>query len=269
MSCTQQKDCMTKITLMSMVEEMDSFWGVQDEHDHETLFTTTSRSKSVYQKLISSFYRDVVTNSSKTKKSNIHQGKYSFSVGLNHNVKVCEQAYLNIIGHPYSSMWKRAKLKIEDEICSGNSKPDMELIDKMIKSSKYKSETKSRKKFEHAEQFILWFANTNGSASPNEGEEDLLILPFETISQLFSEYQSHCSNDHQLSYGYAAKRETFRRAWAELHKKKMCRFTRGKGTFPTCDICNNANDMLANARGSKYTQKQREIIISYKVIFEK
>jgi hypothetical protein len=60
-----------------------------------------------------------------------------------------------------------------------------------------------------------------------------------------------------------AKEKTFRKAWIELHKQKKVRLMRGKGTFPTCDICNNANDTLSSTK--KYTKAQREIIVSYLV----
>jgi len=45
----------------------------------------------------------------------------------------------------------------------------------------------------------------------------------------------------------------------------VVRFSRGKGTFPTCDICNNANDLLANARKDKMANKVRDLIVKLKV----
>ena len=88
------------------------------------------------------------------------------------------------------------------------------------------------------------------------------IIPFEGISQLYNEYQMSCKYDN-LHPEEFAKKETFRKAWVDMHKKKHVRFVRGKGTFPTCDICNNANDMLSSTK--KYTKAQREIIVSYLV----
>ena len=79
-------------------------------------------------------------------------------------------------------------------------------------------------------------------------EEDLHVVPFESIAQLFNEYQMNCKYDHLHPQDCAGK-ETFRKARIGLHKLKRVRFVRGKGTFPTCDICNIANDMLSNTKG--------------------
>ena len=121
----------------------------------------------------------------------------------------------------------------------------------------------SVKKIDHAEKFILWYAKTYGSEFPNADEEDLKIIPFEDLPQLANEYQMSCEYENLHPQEFA-KKETFRQAWIELHnKQKKVRLIRGKGTFPTCDICNHANDMLSSTK--KYTKAQREIIVSYLV----
>jgi len=85
------------------------------------------------------------------------------------------------------------------------------------------------------------------------------------VSQLFAEYKAHCKQ-FATPHSHTAAKETFRKAWKDCYKKGEVKFTRGKGTFPTCDICNNANDMLALAKNnSRWTRRQRDIIGAFKV----
>ena len=129
--------------------------------------------------------------------------------------------------------------------------------------TKAPSEKRSKKKWNHAETFIEYFAVYHGSKSPNPGEEKLRILPYETITQLFQEYQA--SNKAEgAHFDLCAQRETFRKVWRDMHKARTVRFTRGKGTFPTCDICNNCNDLLSLSKSSHWTKHQREIVFNYK-----
>ena len=124
---------------------------------------------------------------------------------------------------------------------------DIGVIQNALRSSKDTSEIRGRPKSDDAEQFQLSFSKQNSSLSPNAGEEDLQILPFEKISLFYEEYLSQCSSEGKTADQYAGK-ETFRVVFKKLHKEGRLRFARGKGTFPTCDICNNANDMLSNQR---------------------
>ena len=121
------------------------------------------------------------------------------------------------------------------------------------------SEKKSRRQSENCTAFIKWYGKIYGSQSPNEGEEELLILPFETVSQLYEEYLYTCRNENSSN---PASKSTFKRSYTALKKQGLVRLTRGKGTFPTCDICNNANDLLAN---TKMSPQIRELIVQYKV----
>jgi hypothetical protein len=57
-----------------------------------------------------------------------------------------------------------------------------------------------------------------------------------------------------------AKRETFRKVFKSM--KNEFRLIGGKGSFPTCDICNNANDFLRNL--TYKDQSLREIILKFK-----
>jgi hypothetical protein len=247
---------MEKVGVLSALSEIEHIWGKQEDKTR----TTSERKLVVYKKLSSAYHRSVSDTSSRVEVS------FIFSFESDPAVKVCENSYLCTIAHPYSTMWKRAKKLVTQEMSTGNHNKMMskDAVQKLIDSKKPVSEKKSRIKFDHCQKFITWYAKTYGSESPNTDEEDLKIIPFEGISQLYMEYQMSCKYDN-LHPGEFAMKETFRKAWVDLHKKKQVRFVRGKGTFPTCDICNNANDMLSSAT-KKYTKAQREIIVSYLVL---
>jgi hypothetical protein len=242
---------MRRVSIVHIIEEMESVWGKADKPSP----STSVRRRIIAKKLQSAFYRSLVPTDSIT---------FVFTVAKDSGAKVCEASYLNIIGHPYSSLWKRIKRTISQSVIAGNDALSDEKLEELLKTRKAPSEVRSKIKFENAQHFIEWWSNLHGSASPNEGEEDLRILPFETLSQLFHEYQTTCTNEN-TDRNVVAQRETFRTAWVDLYRKKKCRFTRSKGTFPTCDICNNAADMLTSSRTSKYSQLERNIIISYLV----
>ena len=130
-------------------------------------------------------------------------------------------------------------------------------LDAAIKMTKSNSEMRTRKKSNHALSFLQYLTKFYASLSPNEGEENLRVLPFETYSALFTEYKAYCeTNDVDTSM--RARKETFRLVWKEFYSNGNVKLSRGKGTFPTCDICNNANDMLSLSK-SKPGQRNREI----------
>ena len=189
---------------------------------------------------------------------------FSFTVGTQ---AVCEDVYLRIIGlnKANSTMWKSARSKVF-QWADNNSHTEMDIdeIIKMISMKKAPSESRSNRKSEHATHFIMFFAMFHSSLSPNEGEENLRVVPFETIRQLRDEYYAHCQHENEPVESIA-KKECFRQAWKKLYLDRKVRFTRGKGTFPTCDICNNCNDMLSLSKGNKqWSRKQREIIFKFK-----
>jgi hypothetical protein len=164
-------------------------------------------------------------------------------------------------------LWKGCKKEIFRLATSTDintlSQIDIEEIDKMIQQNKAPCERRARTKFNHAQTFVEYFAQWHSSLSPNPGEEDLRVLPYETISQLFEEYES-MNKIESVHPDFRAARTTFREAWKDLYHAGNLRFTRGKGTFPTCDVCNNCNDLLQTAKSIKWTRKQREIIFSFK-----
>jgi hypothetical protein len=86
-----------------------------------------------------------------------------------------------------------------------------------------------------------------------------MFLPYETLPEFFAEYLAFC-NAEQLNPSSYAKKETFRRVFKGMSKE--FRLIGAKGSFPTCDICNNANDLLRNLKIRD--QSHREIILKFK-----
>jgi hypothetical protein len=93
-----------------------------------------------------------------------------------------------------------------------------------------------------------------------DGEErEIKILPYESIRQLHDEYLF----DHDIQgktedtkAGYKTFREQF-----QLRREHV-RLLRCKGSFPTCDICNTALEMLRDTK--RWDSAQREIVLRFR-----
>ena len=177
--------------------------------------------------------------------------------------------YLHVIGMNPTRMWKKSKTCVEKLLSTGeydqfNSKSGfLDVALKAMQQTKHSSERKSHIQMERCELFIQGFGKQNGSLSPNPGEENLIVLPVETVAQLYIEYFFQCEKD---KINNPACKETFRVAYSKLKKEGLYKLTRGKGTFPTCDICNNANDLLANNKKLNMATSIRDLIMDLKVI---
>ena len=195
--------------------------------------------------------------------------RLSFRIGDSNTAhEVCEPMYLRVVGHRKSTMWNAVKKRLLElfEMDKNFTEDDLRQLDEQIKSNKASSESGRRKlKFDHATSYIEQYALDHACLSPYAGEEGLRIMPFENVSQLYAEYKAYSKYESEQA-AKIAKKEWFRRAWQVLYKAKKVKFTRGKGTFPTCDICNHCNDMLSHARAASklFSRRQRDIIAKYK-----
>jgi len=86
-----------------------------------------------------------------------------------------------------------------------------------------------------------------------------MYLPCDNGPEFFSEYIAHCVSSQMMPNTYA-KRETFRKVFKRMSNE--FRLIGAKGSFPTCDICNNANDFLRTL--THKDQSHREIILKFK-----
>jgi len=254
-TCSLGGNCKNSVAAVAITEELNSFWG-----EASTACSTTYRRKAIISKLLASYHRDD------------KQSYFAFNIGssIGQGRRVCENTYLEIIGISKKNMWLKAKVKVIQLLNSGlydqlSSKSGFEdVVLKAIQQTKHYSETKSRKMSEQCEQFIQRFGQVNGSKSPFPGEENLTVLPVETVAQFYTEYWLQCTKECN-SRRKPASKETFRKTYYRLKKEGLYKFTRGKGTFPTCDICNNANDLLANSKSNNMTASVRDLIMDLKV----
>lgn len=252
-TCAFGGTCKNEITINNILEELDSFWG-----DETIALTTTLRRHKSITKLLSAVLR--------SEKSNAISFGFAIGTSSAKSRLVCEATYLHAIGLKRTNMWSNSKKTVANLLKDGdfsklkNGSNFVDDIVKAMRQTKDPNEKKSRNQTESCKLFIQWFAENNGSQSPHEGETDLTILPFETLAQLYLEYCFHCDKDEEPKAG----KETFRTAYRDLKDDGLVRFTKGKGTFPTCDICNNANDLLANSKSM--SPLVRDMIIKLKVI---
>ena len=245
-------DCKSLLLADAIENEMIAFWGPKDSPAHPM----SMRKTYIIDKLRKSI--------AKVRKADGSTASVLiFSVGQS---EICEATYLRVVGLSAGlTMWDRIKQALF-AIRHSSHLNDIELaeLEAMISMKKASSETRGSPKTDHAITFIKYFAEFHASDSPNPDEENLRILPFESLSQLFDEYKAHCVSSEQQEC-FVAKKECFRLAWISMYKQKLVRFTRGKGTFPTCDLCNNCNDMLSLSKSSrKWTRHQRDIIFHFK-----
>lgn len=253
-SCLLGRKCKHSVYAVAVTEEINSFWGYT-----VNVWTTTDRRKAIISKLLSAYQRHYNQRS-----------YFAFVLGssIAQDRRVCEGTYLHVIGMNPTPMWKKTKAYVENLLCTGeydqlNSKSGfLDVALNAILQTKHSSERKSHMQLERCQLFIQGFGKQNGSLSPNPGEENLIVLPVETVVQLYIEYCFQCEKE---SISPACK-ETFRVGYMKLKKDGLFKLTRGKGTFPTCDICNNANDLLANNKKLSMATSIRDLIMDLKVL---
>ena len=94
------------------------------------------------------------------------------------------------------------------------------------------------------------FASSEGATKDGK-VKNVSILPYESVKQLFSEYELYCDVTKAHVELDRAKISVFRRVFKKMNDS--VRLLRCKGSFPTCEICNTANEMLRDKRVSLYT----------------
>jgi hypothetical protein len=164
--------------------------------------------------------------------------------------RVCERAFLYIVGLLRESSaklpdaWTNAKKEVED--------PHSVEIKKMINQTRaphynVKANIKS---------FLKYLGDKFSDYSITAGQEKVKILPYETIAQVYkayTEWEGVEEEERVCSISYF--KETLR------EEAKMYRLMRCRGSFPTCDICNNADDMISDRR---LTPAMHDIAFLYK-----
>ena len=202
------------------------------------------------------------------------------------NILVCEAAYLILLGYsnsPHASdackQWRRIRswFKETDGRCT------YEEYKTARKNVNEVSGEPAKIKHDHALSFILNFAKECGDRMPTkEGTcrffaQDFIIVvlicvychftlvgsigaekfvvPYSDSKAFHDEYLIYCSNVQAL-INEQASLSTFKRAYQYAYANHGIRMMNCKGAINTCEICNNASDLLRN---SKYNYK---VIIS-------
>ena len=90
------------------------------------------------------------------------------------------------------------------------------------------------------------------------GCDKLYILPHRHIGEFYKEYDDYCK-ERNIDTTKRGKRSTFGRAlrlFGELNPETKLHFSRCKGHFQTCEVCNKADDLMKNTR---MTEAQRNV----------
>lgn len=75
------------------------------------------------------------------------------------------------------------------------------------------------------------------------GGLDVYVVPFVDVASFHSEYLQYQAHQ-QANSDTVARIGTFRSAFAKLEKEGKIKLLKAKGSFHTCEICNNASELL-------------------------
>lgn len=153
--------------------------------------------------------------------------------------EVCEGAYLLFTGINDSSnvseaptMWRGMKQRV----MYGR------IDERAFMRAELATEASVRKnKYLHAKAYIETVAAMQDT-SPMKDMQNVKIVPYEDQASFYKHYEIHCDNNNTPATLRAGS-STFKSALTSLHE--TVRLLSAKGSFHTCEICNNANHLLA------------------------
>ena len=103
-------------------------------------------------------------------------------------ILVCEEAYISIVGCPNAGAWKAMKNKLMNYTWSADGKDQAEELAALLRQTKDSKEKHVSQKAITSRLFIEYLAEFCSDTSPLGQYEEIRIVPFEKISQLFHEY---------------------------------------------------------------------------------
>lgn len=187
-----------------------------------------------------------------------HNNVFNFRIG---NRCICERAMLILLGLVTNNRPPRIYQELKAKFVDGSfykeaiyGKAEVDSKDKELKRAQGKSVNKSY----HARCFIEWMTSVFADTCPTDHNKK--FLPYENVQQLFDEYEAFCES-HMVLRPSRAGLETFRNVFSSM--ESGIHLSKAKGSFPTCDICNNANDLLRKGK-TGFNTNRREIILKYK-----
>ena len=200
--------------------------------------------------------------------------EFKFNISQEAGVKefVCENAFLKICGistrdnkSEAPDLWKAARkarraLLRQDDL---EPEPDVPLLG--WDSPKFNDS------LSYLKIIVGKFRDIIGKAAPISGCETnpdaaarsgVMIVPHESITQLHEEYKCYRASQN-FDPESIAEYPTFKKAYHQMEKEGHIRLLGCKGSFPTCDICNNCNDLLRNAN-RKNRPEDLGVILNFK-----
>jgi hypothetical protein len=219
-----------EVKLIAIINARESFWGPMSSQEK---ISSKERRYRVYNILKDQYL------------GNLKKFQFTFD-----GKPVCEKAFVLFYGliQDFSTRLPRPWIFMKDSIIQGFSFNE-------IKVDKTKDDARSTKTM-HAIAYIKYIGEAFSDTCPTN--DQIRCIPYESVQQLFNEYKDYCDVD-EVNPEKKANYETFRKCMKELDGQ--FRLIGCKGSFHTCDICNNANDMLRDCRGGN---QHRNIILSCK-----
>jgi hypothetical protein len=160
----------------------------------------------------------------------------------------------------YPRQWNEVKEEIVTGIESNalfENKLNRHLMPGEKRSLKSIKDTRSLK-FLGCIEYIKYCARVYADTCPTDG--NVRFVPYENPTQFYQDYVNF-HDTFGLGINTKAKSDTFRKALDSLYDS--IRLVHAKGSFPTCDTCNNANDMLRNPKVS-FNPEFRDIVMKFK-----
>ena len=170
--------------------------------------------------------------------------------------RICEATFLvllgliipNAVASDVNSQWrsvKKAYLKRTAPTLL-NGPNIVEMIDN-LEEFRDPNLPRYKSKREHA---IGWISNLCNAMNADtivtmEGSDKKLVIPFDNLKSLHMEYLGSVEMHGEMTSKVATSYGTFKKAFDSFDQK--AKLLGCKGSFPTCDICNKANDLLRNA----------------------
>lgn len=167
------------------------------------------------------------------------------------NIEICENAFIFLLGFKARS---RQYNDIKQLIQRGYN-----IFDEVT----YHPRERDSAKYLHAKLFIENFVHDSCDILPlkTSDNSDVYCLPYGSIKAFYEEYVTSSKVNGNDETTIAS--ETRFRVCFTNEFSRTVRLMRCKGNFSTCDICNNAADLL-NDHTREFTKEQREIIMNFR-----
>jgi hypothetical protein len=215
--------CVEETTLRSVKNLREKIWGCFESCPP----TSSQRRKFIEETLNASYVRST--------------GKFKFIASgcVEQGVRlVCEAGYLILLGLSTDRnasncpfQWKMSRKKVMGKIVT----------------SSIKTKIQKNVQLDSAATYIQYIANKLAETSPFAGKENILIVPYYDIKTFYDDYVRDTMRNQDTETNGATSNNgvvsltTFRRAFI---KKGNIKLLGCKGSFHTCEICNNAIDLL-------------------------